>query len=98
MLGKLINTYHVYTVHMSFALNGSSALERFKHGNVIEIRNRIMFNFYPGLPHIGAGSFREVKSPVIQMHTHTLNMYRHIHPKCKGLSIANRKLEVLGRR
>ena len=52
MLGKLINTYHVYTASMSPALNGSSVLERFECSNVIEIRNRIMFDFCPGLPHI----------------------------------------------
>ena len=52
MLGKLMNTYHVYTVRMSSALNGSSVLERFERGNGIEIRNGIMFDFYPGLPHI----------------------------------------------
>ena len=33
-------------------LNGSSALERYKHGNAIETHNRIMFDFYPGLPHV----------------------------------------------
>ena len=37
---------------MNPALNGSSALERFKCGNAIEICNRIMFNFYLGLPHV----------------------------------------------
>ena len=42
---------------MSPALNGSSTLERFEHSNVSEIRNRIMFNFYPGLPHMGGGVF-----------------------------------------
>ena len=68
MLGKLMNTYQVNTVRMSYALNRSSALERFEHGNAIEIRNRLMFDFYPGLPHIGAGSFREVKLPVIHIH------------------------------
>ena len=47
-----MNTYHVYTVRMSPALNGSSAVERFKHGNAIELCNRIMFDFYPGLPHL----------------------------------------------
>ena len=31
---------------MSPALNGSFALERFKHGNAIKIRNEILFNFY----------------------------------------------------
>ena len=52
MLGKLINTCHVYTVRMSPALNGSSVLECFERGNAIEIHNGIMFNFYPGLPHM----------------------------------------------
>ena len=32
-------------------LNGSSVLECFECGNAIEIRNRIMFNFYLGLSH-----------------------------------------------
>ena len=44
-----MNTYHVYTACISPALNGSSALEHYEHGNAIEIRNGIMFNFYvPG--------------------------------------------------
>ena len=47
-----MNTYHVYTEHMSPALNGSSALECFERSNAIEMRNGIMFDFYPGLPHI----------------------------------------------
>ena len=51
-LGKLINTCHVYTARMSPALNGSSALQRFERSNAIEIRNGIMFDLYPGLPHI----------------------------------------------
>ena len=42
-----MNTYHVYTARMSPALYKSSALERFERSNVIEIRNRIMFDFYP---------------------------------------------------
>ena len=37
---------------MSPALNGSSALQRFKRSNASEIRNGIMFDFYPGLPHV----------------------------------------------
>ena len=37
---------------MSPALNGSSALQRFERNNAIEIRNGIMFDFYPGLPHM----------------------------------------------
>ena len=53
-LGKLMNTYmytyHIHTVRMSPALNGSSVLERFKRGNAIKIHDGIMFDFYPGLP------------------------------------------------
>ena len=37
---------------MSPALDGSSALQRFERSNAIEIRNGIMFDFYPGLPHV----------------------------------------------
>ena len=47
-----MNTYHVYTARMSLTLNGSSALECYKCGNAIEICNRIMFDFYPGLPYM----------------------------------------------
>ena len=35
---------------MSPALNGSSAIRRFEHSEAIEIRNRITFDFYTGLP------------------------------------------------
>ena len=37
---------------MSPALNGSSVLQRFECGNAVETRNRMMFDFYPGLPHM----------------------------------------------
>ena len=37
---------------MSPTLNRSSALERFECSNVIELHNEIMFDFYPGLPHV----------------------------------------------
>ena len=36
---------------MSPALNGSSAIRRFEHSDAIEIRDGIIFDFYPGLPH-----------------------------------------------
>ena len=38
---------------MSPALNGSSAIQRFERGNVIELRNGIT---YTGLPHMGSTS------------------------------------------
>ena len=37
---------------MSPALNRSIALLCFERANVVEIRNGIMFDFYPGLPQI----------------------------------------------
>ena len=41
----------VYPAHMSPALNRISMLERFECSNASKIHNRIMFYFYPGLPH-----------------------------------------------
>ena len=35
---------------MSPALNESSAIQRFKHSNAIEMRNGITFSFYTGAP------------------------------------------------
>ena len=37
---------------MSPALNRSLAIARFKGSNAIEIRDRITFDFYTGLPHV----------------------------------------------
>ena len=37
---------------MSPALNRNTALQHFKRSNAVMIHNRIMFNFYPGLPHL----------------------------------------------
>ena len=34
------------------ALNRSSTLEHFEHSNVSKIRNRVMFDFYPVVPHV----------------------------------------------
>ena len=39
-----------YVARMSPALNGSSEIRRFEHAYAIEIRDGIMFVFYPGLP------------------------------------------------
>ena len=52
MLSKLMNTYHINTVHMSLVLYESSELECFERSNAIEIHNGIMLDFYPGLPHM----------------------------------------------
>ena len=37
---------------MSPALNGSTALQRFKCNNTVQISSGIMFDFYPGLPQL----------------------------------------------
>ena len=49
------STKHIWApplmeAHMSSALNGSSAIRRFKHSNTIKICNGITFDFYTGLP------------------------------------------------
>ena len=51
MLKRAVSYSCIYTVHISPALNGSSALQRFDHGNAIKICNGIVFNFLLGLPH-----------------------------------------------
>ena len=53
---------------MSPALNGSTALQRFERGNAVEIRNGIMFNFYPGLPQM----YSELKSCEQYQSTHAV--------------------------
>ena len=40
----------VYIACMSPTLSGSSALQHVKLGDALEIRNRIIFDFYSGLP------------------------------------------------
>ena len=45
---------------MSPTFNGRSALERFERSYAIEIRNGIMFDFYPGLPHIKLSEVEEL--------------------------------------
>jgi len=48
---------------MSPAHNGSTALQRFEHGNAIAICNGMMFDFYPGLPNIlYSGIFSAISS------------------------------------
>ena len=40
------------SLHMSPVFNGSTAIQRIERGNTVEIRNGIMFQFLPGLPHM----------------------------------------------
>ena len=46
---RLIRHSCIYEVHMSPALNRSSAIWRFERSNVIEIHGGITFDFYTGL-------------------------------------------------
>ena len=52
MLRRRIRYSCVYTARMSPAFSGSSALQRVKLSDMLEIRNGIIFDFYSGLPHI----------------------------------------------
>ena len=38
---------------MGHTPNESSVLQHFERGDALEIHNGIMFDFYPGLPHMG---------------------------------------------
>ena len=53
VMGKHLHTWHEYLTRLhrriSPALNQSSVLQRFERSNAIEIRNRIIFDFYSGL-------------------------------------------------
>ena len=51
-LCKLMNTWHIYPARIGHTPNGSSALQHFERGNALEIRDGIMFDFYPGLPQV----------------------------------------------
>ena len=42
----------VYIARISPTLSGSSALQRVKLSDALEIRNGIIFDFYSGLPHV----------------------------------------------
>ena len=53
---------------MSPALTESSAIRRFERSDVIEIRNRIIFNFYTGLPHMYIGTYKV-------LHMHRIGMF-----------------------
>ena len=54
-----------YIAHMCRALNGSTVLQCFKRGNAVEIRNKIMFDFYSGLPHLS--DYYQRKQLVLQV-------------------------------
>ena len=51
------------------ALNGSTALQRFKHGNMVEIHNGIIFDFYPGLPHMCSHGSHDLHLLSLQVYT-----------------------------
>ena len=48
MLHRLIRYSCIFAVHMSPGLNRSFVLQRFEHSNMVELCNRIMFDFYLG--------------------------------------------------
>ena len=50
--GEYVKYSRVYTVRISPGHNGSTVLQHLERSNAIAIRNGIMFDFYPALPHI----------------------------------------------
>ena len=52
MICKLTGYSRIYEERMNPALNRSSAIQHFKHTDVIEICDGIIFDFYTGLPHL----------------------------------------------
>ena len=52
MLCRLIWYSYILAVHMSPTVNRSCALQCFERSSAVKLRNGIMFDFYPGLPHI----------------------------------------------
>ena len=49
---RLIRYSSIFAAIMSPALSECFALQRFERGNVVELCNGILFDFYMGLPHI----------------------------------------------
>ena len=56
---------------MSPTLNGTSVLQRFERSNAVKIRNRIMFDFYPGLPYMYNMRVHNVPSGNVLFECHT---------------------------
>ena len=49
---RLTRYLYTYAAQFSSALDTSSTLQCFKHGNAVKICNGIMLHFYLGLPHL----------------------------------------------
>ena len=58
---------------MNPTLKGNSALQRFEHGSTIETHNRIMFDFFLGLPHMYV-----VRPTLLEVTTSTSEQYSSI--------------------
>ena len=50
-LRNCVDSCHIYIACLSPALNGNSEIRRFERSDAIGIRNRIISDFYTGLPH-----------------------------------------------
>ena len=54
---------------MSPTFNKSSTLKHFEHCNTSKMHNRIMFNFYLGLPHIACEELTLIPDHQLYLHT-----------------------------
>ena len=70
---------------MSPALNGSSAIRRFKHSNAVEIRDRITFNL--GLPQFFAVSIARWQNKCLSLSFIQKNSLTHTVAHAKGNTV-----------
>ena len=80
-------------MRMSPTLNGSSAIRHFERGDVIEIRDRITFDFYTGLPHIQTR--KVVTTLYIQTRKVVTTLYIQTRKVVTTLYIQTRKVVLL---
>ena len=79
-LRRCIRYSCVYTARMSPTLSGSSALQRIKLSDALEIRNGIISDFYSRLPHMNPIIFQPQCALLVQ---NTVNQPRVFHcPAC----------------
>ena len=67
---------------MSPALNRSSAIRRYEHSDTIEIRDRITFDFYTGMPHIACGD------PIGHMSYVLMKIGNHLDGLCNDQGVS----------
>ena len=84
-------------VCMSPYHNGFSVLQHFEQDNMVEIRNRKMFDFFPGLPHVIKEICGRKKTNIISLRISTYE-YVHHNTSSVGGRIGRRRKKQQGER